>query len=226
MAFSLDKFAGRWGRTLVILSLVYSAACAAVVFTGWGGQAAAGAVGAWGTFPLMIVAGLVLWPVIVDPMQSRRCRLAFGLIFGALVLDFIATAGWSYDALNGEGTIGAWPDVLYLFYYPMSAVACVLLYFDRGGRLDTARSLIDFATLAIGFGTLLWFTALEPLGGMNEQQLIENWSVAGYGIGNAMALVAGVSVGQRLYVPMPEGVIEVDVTEPVFFDPKGERLNG
>ncbi len=198
MAFSLDKFAGRWGRTLVILSLVYSVACAAVVFAGWGGQAAAGFVGAWGTFPLMIVAALVLWPVIVDPMQTRRCRLAFRLIFGALLLDFIATAGWGYDALSGEETIGAWPDVLYLFYYPMTAVACVLLYFDRGGRLDTARSLIDFATLALGFGTLLWFTALEPLGSMNAQQLIDNWSVAGYGIGNAMARVAGAMLAMQL----------------------------
>ena len=57
-------------------------------------------------------------------------------------------------------TFGSWPDVLYLFYYPLAAVACGLLYFDLGGRLNTARSLIDFATLAIGFGALLWFTAL------------------------------------------------------------------
>src|ERR1044072_3659879 len=96
MAISLDKFNDRWGRTLVILSLVYSAACAVVVFTGWGGQKAAEFIGAWGTFPLMIVAALVLWPVVVDPMQTRRCRLAFRLILGALALDFVATAGWSY----------------------------------------------------------------------------------------------------------------------------------
>jgi len=198
MAISLDKFNDRWGRTLVILSLVYSAACAAVVFTGWGGQKAAEFIGAWGTFPLMIVAALVLWPVVVDPMQTRRCRLAFRLILGALALDFVATAGWSYDAINGDETIGAWPDVLYLFYYPMAALACCLLYFDRGGRLNTWRSLIDFATLAIGFATLLWFTALEPLGGMNTAQFLENWSVAGYGIGNAVALVAGAMLAMQL----------------------------
>jgi len=28
-----------------------------------------------------------------------------------------------------------------------------------------------------------------------------------------------------LYVPMPRGEIEVEVTPPVFYDPKGERLN-
>jgi sarcosine oxidase subunit alpha len=51
-------------------------------------------------------------------------------------------------------------------------------------------------------------------------------SVLGYPI--ALALVAGgrARIGQTLYVPMPGGDIEVDVTSPVFYDPKGARLNG
>ena len=44
----------------------------------------------------------------------------------------------------------------------------------------------------------------------------------------ALALIAGgrARLGQTLYVPMPGGDIEVEVTSPVFYDPKGERLNG
>ena len=44
----------------------------------------------------------------------------------------------------------------------------------------------------------------------------------------ALALVAGGRdrMGQTLYVPMPDGVIEVEVSGTVFFDEKGERLNG
>ncbi len=51
-------------------------------------------------------------------------------------------------------------------------------------------------------------------------------SVLGYSI--ALALVAGgrARMGQTLYVPMPGRDIEVEVTSPVFYDPKGERLNG
>jgi sarcosine oxidase subunit alpha len=51
-------------------------------------------------------------------------------------------------------------------------------------------------------------------------------SVLGYPI--ALALVAGgrARMGQTLYVPMPGRDIEVEVTSPVFYDPKGERLNG
>ncbi len=51
-------------------------------------------------------------------------------------------------------------------------------------------------------------------------------SVLGYPI--ALALVAGgrARIGQTLYVPMPGGDIAVEVTSPVFYDPKGERLNG
>ncbi|PLP57090.1 sarcosine oxidase subunit alpha [Mesorhizobium loti] len=44
----------------------------------------------------------------------------------------------------------------------------------------------------------------------------------------ALALIAGGRdrAGETLYVPMPDKVIEVEVTGMVFFDEKGERLNG
>jgi len=44
----------------------------------------------------------------------------------------------------------------------------------------------------------------------------------------ALALVANGSkrLGETLYVPMPDGVIEVEVTGTVFIDEKGERLHG
>ncbi len=44
----------------------------------------------------------------------------------------------------------------------------------------------------------------------------------------ALALVAAgrARLGQTLYVPMPGRDVEVEVTSPIFYDPKGERLNG
>ena len=44
----------------------------------------------------------------------------------------------------------------------------------------------------------------------------------------AMAVVAGgrSRMGETLYVPMPDRTIEVEVTDTVFFDKQGERLNG
>jgi sarcosine oxidase, subunit alpha len=43
----------------------------------------------------------------------------------------------------------------------------------------------------------------------------------------ALAVVAGgrARLGQTLYIPMPGGDIEVEVTAPVFYDPTGARLN-
>ena len=43
----------------------------------------------------------------------------------------------------------------------------------------------------------------------------------------ALALVAGgrARSGQTLYAPMPAGDVPVQVTSPVFYDPKGERLH-
>jgi sarcosine oxidase subunit alpha len=51
-------------------------------------------------------------------------------------------------------------------------------------------------------------------------------SVLGHPI--AIAMVAGgrARLGQKLYVPMPDRDIEVEVTSPIFYDPKGVRLNG
>jgi sarcosine oxidase subunit alpha len=44
----------------------------------------------------------------------------------------------------------------------------------------------------------------------------------------ALAMVAGgrARMGQTLYIPMPGRDIEVEVTSPVFYDPKGARING
>lgn len=44
----------------------------------------------------------------------------------------------------------------------------------------------------------------------------------------ALALVSGgrARIGEMLHVPMPGGSIAVKVSEPIFFDPKGERLDG
>jgi sarcosine oxidase, subunit alpha len=50
-------------------------------------------------------------------------------------------------------------------------------------------------------------------------------SVLGHSI--ALAVVAGGRnrLGQTLYVPMPGGDLEVEVTSPVFYDPAGARIN-
>jgi sarcosine oxidase subunit alpha len=43
----------------------------------------------------------------------------------------------------------------------------------------------------------------------------------------ALALVAGgrARMGQTLYVPMPDGDLEVEVTSPIFYDPTGARIH-
>jgi sarcosine oxidase subunit alpha len=51
-------------------------------------------------------------------------------------------------------------------------------------------------------------------------------SVLGHSI--ALGMIAGgrARLGQTLYVPMPGGELEVEVTAPVFYDPTGARING
>jgi sarcosine oxidase subunit alpha len=51
-------------------------------------------------------------------------------------------------------------------------------------------------------------------------------AVLGHSI--ALGMVAGgrALLGRTLYVPMPGGDLEVEVTSPVFYDPSGARING
>lgn len=53
------------------------------------------------------------------------------------------------------------------------------------------------------------------------------WSAAlGRSIALALVRAGRARIGTRLHVPMPDKTIEVEVVEPVFFDPQGERLDG
>jgi sarcosine oxidase subunit alpha len=53
------------------------------------------------------------------------------------------------------------------------------------------------------------------------------WSPnCGRSIALALVVDGRDKLGQRLFVPMPDGAIEVEVTGTVFFDESGERLNG
>ncbi|MEO8020043.1 MAG: EAL domain-containing protein [Pseudomonadota bacterium] len=188
----------RWARPLFLLSVVYSAVCVLLMVGGWGGAAVTEYVGVWGSFPVSAAICVALWPSMVDATLSWRRRLAWRLIFAALVLDLVASVGWGYSVLTENVTFGSWPDLLYIFYYPLAALAFALLYVDLGGRINTPRSIIDFITVAIGFGSLLWFTALAPVAGLSGAEMLEHWSVIGYGVGDAVALIAAAILAMQI----------------------------
>ena len=188
----------RWSRPTLIVSAIYSAICAAAMTFSVGGAPVRDFIAAWGSFPVSIIIAVLMWPVIRDQSLPHRRRLAWRFVFAATVLDLVASAGWGYSALTENVTFGSWPDVLYIFYYPCFAIACGLFYLELGGRLNSTRSIIDFATVVVGFGSLLWFTALAPLADLTPAQWLQKWSVAGYGIGNAIALITGAVLAMQI----------------------------
>jgi sarcosine oxidase subunit alpha len=53
------------------------------------------------------------------------------------------------------------------------------------------------------------------------------WSAAlGRSIAFALVSAGRSQKGSRLFVPLPDRAVEVEVVDPVFYDPKGERLDG
>lgn len=188
----------RWARPTLIVSAIWSVLCAAAMVFGWGGEGVRNWLAAWGSFPVSVAIAALMVPIIRDRGLTPRRRLAWQLVFVTVVLDLIASVAWGYRALTDMETFGSWPDVLYIFYYPCAAVACVLFFRELGGRLDSSRSIIDFFTVSIGFGLLLWFTALAPFADMTFEQFKQHWSVVGYGIGNAIALIAGAMLAMQI----------------------------
>jgi diguanylate cyclase (GGDEF)-like protein/PAS domain S-box-containing protein len=198
MSSSLGSFLDRWSRALIAGCLAYGVLVSLALLAGWGGERMADWIGAWGSFPIMGTSLLLAWPLLTSTALRPRRRLAFRLLFAALVLDAVASTGWAVSALTASETFGTWPDVVWLFYYPLVATVFVLLYFELGGRLDNTRSLVDFTTLVIGFGALLWFTVLEPVTHMNAGELAAKWSATGYGLGNAICIIAAAMLAMQV----------------------------
>lgn len=76
-------------------------------------------------------------------------------------------------------------------------------------------------------GAQLMLQTGAPVPSRPEGFVTSSYYSATLGRSIALALVAGgrARSGQTLYAPMPEGDVAVQVTSPVFYDPKGERLN-
>jgi diguanylate cyclase (GGDEF)-like protein/PAS domain S-box-containing protein len=198
MSFSLGSFLDRWSRAITAGAVIYAAATAAVLLGSWASEDLRAWIGAWGNLPYMVIIVMAMWPVIKDRSQSRLRRRAFQFLFAAHLMDFVAFMGWGYDALANSETFGSWPDVVWIFFYPLAAAACILMYFELGGRFNSTRSIIDCATMVVGFGALLWFTALAPLSTMSAEQLRENWSAASFGIGNGLCVIAALILAMQI----------------------------
>ncbi|PSJ58377.1 sarcosine oxidase subunit alpha [Kumtagia ephedrae] len=64
---------------------------------------------------------------------------------------------------------------------------------------------------------------MKMIGHVTSSYWSEN---CGHSIALALVVDGKSRLGDTLHVPMPDGTVEVEVTGMVFYDPKGERLNG
>lgn len=198
MSVSMGSFLDRWSRAITAGVVIYTAACAIVLLGNWANEDLRTWLSAWGNLPLMAIILAALWPELGDTSRSVRRRRAFQLLFAAQLVDLVASIGWGYGALTTSETFGSWPDLVWILFYPLAAAACLLLYADMGGRFDTMRSLVDCATMIVGIGALLWFTALAPLTTMSAAELAQNWSAASYGVGNGVCVIAAMILAMQI----------------------------
>ncbi|HVY18703.1 MAG TPA: sarcosine oxidase subunit alpha family protein [Bauldia sp.] len=95
-----------------------------------------------------------------------------------------------------------------------------------GGRKKLVGLLTVDPNVVLEEGAQVVADPQQPLPMKMLGHVTSSYMSATLGRSIALAVIANAENGSRMFVPMPGGAIEVEVTEPVFLDPAGERLNG
>jgi sarcosine oxidase subunit alpha len=97
----------------------------------------------------------------------------------------------------------------------------------RSDRKQLVGLLTRDPQVQLDEGAQLTQSATPPKGAHALGHVTSSYRSEALGRSIALALIEGGRglMGQRLFVPMPNGSIEVEVVSPVFYDAKGDRLN-
>ena len=95
------------------------------------------------------------------------------------------------------------------------------------GRKQLVGLLTEDPAIVLEEGAQITATAAPAAGTRALGHVTSSYASPALGRSIALAMVAGGRdrSGERLYVPMPGGAIAVTIVDPVFVDPKGERLD-
>ena len=99
---------------------------------------------------------------------------------------------------------------------------------QTAGRKQLVGLRCDNAAIVLEEGAQLVADPNEPIPMTLLGHVTSSYHSANLGYGIALAMLKGgrARMGETLFVPMPGGAIPVTVTSPVFYDPKGARLDG
>jgi two-component system cell cycle sensor histidine kinase/response regulator CckA len=119
---------------------------------------------------------------------QRRAFAAWTFLASSLGLFFFGEVSWLIaDVVQNGVESPAWADIGYLAYYPVLAIALVLLSIRSNEPRERLRIGLDVATIFSGGGLLVWYFVLRP-------------SLANLGSGLAAAVVVAYPVGDLLLI--------------------------
>jgi sarcosine oxidase subunit alpha len=95
------------------------------------------------------------------------------------------------------------------------------------GRKQLVGLLTENPATVLEEGAQITATASPAAGARALGHVTSSYESPALGRSIAMALLADGRrrMGETLHVPMPDGAINVKVVDPVFVDPKGDRIN-
>jgi len=179
------------GSKLAVAGLwLYPLVVAAWLLGGWGGERVTSLVASYNPVIAQLAAIAILARLLRGSTVTGYRRLAWWFVLVALASDLLATSAWAYLALYDNSYYGTWVDALYVLYYPLFAVACLLLFKEQGGSFRRRRIWLDVATFGLGLGTALWVLIFGPAAkaaGHTDASVIATF---GYSVGNTITMVA------------------------------------
>ena len=201
---------------------------------------------------VLVAAGLVgLAVALVVGLATLRLAGVYFVIFSFGLAELVRQLVTWYE-VNITGTLGRYiflPVTPEGIYWQLLALAAATLLFswaigrrkpdfvgkrsiERAGiRRAGRKQLVGLRTrdprLVLEEGAQLAERAgipapMKPIGHVTSSYAS---AALGHSIALAMVVAGRERVGQRLYVRMPGGDVEVEVTSPVFYDPEGARLH-
>jgi diguanylate cyclase (GGDEF)-like protein/PAS domain S-box-containing protein len=162
----------RWVGRLFVALVLYAAACATWMLTGFGGPKVTHYVGLT-SWLLAAISAIVVCATTARRSEPGPLRRAWGSLATALALyacgDAIGATSW----LFGHDPFPGPADFFYCSFYVALAGAAVYLIRAAAVRVPWVQLSMDATIFAVGFGAFFWFLVIRPATSSAEMDLLK-----------------------------------------------------
>ena len=188
-ALSGSNSVPRWLSRLLLALVVYVAATALWMATGWGGASTQHYLGLIADGPANLVA-VIIAAGAARYLPRGPLQAAWRCMSLALALYFVGTIIGLVSWLHGQDPFPGVADVFYVAFYPAVFAAVYFFIRARAMWIPWGRLALDSAIFVVGFGAFFWFLVIRPAAAAAEIDFIKQALSQSYLALNCVLLLA------------------------------------